>query len=113
MKILKLTFKFSLNQLANASAELFCDQLVIVVNVKPTMGELEMRMQKKVQPIIYIKISTAQGVRRLADLKVRMEHTQVIQHIVGLGAVYDFTIQSDQIDLDKIVDSLIEAPVRD
>lgn len=50
----------------------------------------------------------SQTIKRLSDLKVKIEHTQVIQHMVGLGSVFDLTVSNDSIDLDRIVESLIQ-----
>lgn len=44
----------------------------------------------------------------MQDIKVKLENTQVIQHITGNGPIFEFQIKGNEIDLDKIIDSLLD-----
>lgn len=38
---------------------------------------------------------------------MKLEHTYIIQHMTGMEPAFDFTMQSDDIDLDAVVDLLV------
>jgi thiamine kinase-like enzyme len=56
MKTLQKGFKFELSQLARAHKHLYSDQMIIVNNVKPAIGELELKLEKKPRNIVYVKV---------------------------------------------------------
>jgi hypothetical protein len=57
MKTLSSGFKFNLGQLARAQKELYSNQMAIVCNVKPIMGEYEFKIEKRPKPLLYLKLS--------------------------------------------------------
>ena len=85
--------------------------MAVVCNVKPVMGELEFKVEKRPKPLIYVKIHIDQEqrqIRTMSDIKVKLEHTQIIQHIAGLGPAFEIPIGGEAIDLDAIVATLLE-----
>jgi len=56
MQVLGSNFKFNQGLLCKAYKELYSDQLVVVCNIKPIMGELEFKIEKKPKPILFFKV---------------------------------------------------------
>ncbi len=63
MKQLSQTFKaFDHNPIhgnvlaTRAYKELYFDQLIVVCNVKPLIGELELKIEKRPRPLLYFKL---------------------------------------------------------
>eukprot|EP00347_Sterkiella_histriomuscorum_P012945 403366616 len=97
MKTLQKQFGFNLNQLAQAHRHLYSNQMVIVVNVKPIVGEIEMKLDKRPRNIIYVKLSIDQYLRRvqyMGDLNVSVEHTQIQQHIASKSPIFSMRLDT-------------------
>ena len=56
--------------------------MVIIANIKPGMGELEFKIEKRPKPIIYFKIYLddleERRLHSMSDIKLKIEHTQLI-----------------------------------
>jgi hypothetical protein len=44
----------------------------------------------------------------MEDIKIKLDHTQIIQHITGTGSSFDFELSGNDIDLDKIVAKMLD-----
>ena len=85
--------------------------MVLVCNVKPIMGELEFKIEKRPKLILYFKISLNEGrgkIRNMSDFKIRLDYTQIIQHFTNIGPVFEKQLEGEEIDLDQIIDILLE-----
>jgi hypothetical protein len=88
--------------------------MAIVCNTKPIMGEIEFKLEKRPKPILFFKIhlnQEKQSLSCLSDIKLKLEHSQIIQHMSGVGTVYEFDLgaaddKEAPIDLNVIVDKL-------
>ncbi|CDW89894.1 UNKNOWN [Stylonychia lemnae] len=110
MKTLQQSFRFELKDLVKTYKQLYSDQMIIVVNVKPAVGELELRLEKRPRNIIFVKIAIDQEerrIQRMSDIVVTVEHTQVIHHIAGQSPMEEYRLQGEGIDFDQLVNLLI------
>ena len=77
IKTLASVFKFNLTQLCKAHEHLYTEKLVIMPAIKPAMGEFDFRLEKRPQPIIYVKVALVDKEERrihsMKDIRVTVE----------------------------------------
>lgn len=81
-------FKFTDDQLCRAYRELYSDQMVIVTNLKPSIGEAEMKLDKRMRGIQYFKI--ALNTTSNDDSKAHPDNSS--QGTVRLGSMNDIFV---------------------
>jgi hypothetical protein len=77
-------------------------------NVKPIMGELEFKLEKRAKPLLYVKVQVGDQLRGQQDLRLSFESTQIIFHRAFFGQSLAVDLKATNIDLDEIVSKLVD-----
>lgn len=68
-------FNFNEDQLCRAYRLLYSDQMVVVTNVKPSVGELDLKFDQRSRHIQFVKIQLSESLKSMSDVRFSFNTT--------------------------------------